>query len=471
MTEVAVINSNDEDEIDDILTQCTSLVEVAEMQVLPELSSEISVAGKTISRNKKDYKQLKNSILDRKDFLISQINKVADVRLLEASRCKKENKKKFKKHKSKIEKISSRFQKETEEMKVKIQENPSSLATESLPALPESAPMPTMKVLMLEQAIVDNVEEVFGRSVAREDCIGSKRADVAKITHFEGTANVDSPRPSQMHPKSQVVQVGEQLNEMLPRFGGVMFDSSAKSRIHSILAVNGQAFLWCFKDREITLIDRDSTPIETYAINGVKNVVDLTSSPVDGSVWLCSEDQYIYRINERGSCQMRFKVKEEPICLLVRENDVLVGTEKCIHVCTYRGEIIQDLLQDQYKKLKRFGYCQRTGMIAVVCDMKIFVLDGDLAPICTYPDGQDGYIMRKFSSAAFDVHGNMIVADTVNKTLILVNKEGKRLETLVRKDDDDVPCAVSTGDEGFIWAGYQNSVMPETAVIEIFEWQ
>ncbi|XP_033758121.1 uncharacterized protein LOC117340471 [Pecten maximus] len=215
-------------------------------------------------------------------------------------------------------------------------------------------------------------------------------------------------------------------------------------------------------------------------------VTSISVSPTTGRVWFCVRtDRSIRESNIDGEIVIQFNVTKTPFSLCVNSDDmVVVGTAGEIQLYTTDGQALSAGAGGPCRQVavlpRHMTSCPQTGDVAAV-DTKgynyyiadkepetqpcVIVMDKhlNLKFSCigiTTPNVSSNQLSKFYPcDVCFDAAGDVLVADAVTKSVLLIDGNTGRCMRTVYTCDECVPKCISLHEDGTFWIGHKDTTI------------
>ncbi|XP_060067875.1 uncharacterized protein LOC132548064 [Ylistrum balloti] len=216
-------------------------------------------------------------------------------------------------------------------------------------------------------------------------------------------------------------------------------------------------------------------------------VQSISVSPTTGRVWFCvRDDRSIREITTGGDIVKRFDVTDTPYSLCITSDDmVLVGMDGGIQLFTTDGRAVSSRAGGPCRQVAVFPHhmmsCKQTGDVAVVDNEGVRYnnyMAGEEPDKQSYVIVMDKHLNLKFHckdigttnpnrsstqsskfypfDVCFDGAGDVLVAELVTKSVLLIDRNTGRCMRTVYTSDGVEPLCISLHEDGTFWIGHRD---------------
>lgn len=455
-----------------------TFMEKAEKTAIPKIRKQVDYANEKLAENKTMYKTLVEKIRQQGEIIKDEIDRITNRFVAQCEESEQANEEKMTKYRKQLHGLYAELNLNVHECRKTLESgSPTQVyaVEKKVSAGMKLPPAPNIRPTYFNAGSLslDQIEQSFGGLTQPDDqteaelqtaiaggVVVTKVMDLDDLASgiFDGSASGVLNMP----------YYGNRALYLVSEFEHV-------SDIHSLHAVENTPHAWILDifTYDILLVNKKGKMKDKRELKVCPD--DLSMSPITGNMWVSSEDDY--KIREAGADKtprVRFHSTDLPLSLCItRDNKVMVGTHKTVTVYTPEGEVVQRTTTDRTKRQmvtfpRHISQCPMSGNIAVADgddpewggDDKphVMVMDSNLLLQFRYRGEKNSSAGKKKGpffdpyDMCFDASGNLIVADRNNRTLLLVNKEGRYLSTLF--EDKARPVAISLQNENVLWVGF-----------------
>ncbi|XP_033758105.1 uncharacterized protein LOC117340454 [Pecten maximus] len=219
-------------------------------------------------------------------------------------------------------------------------------------------------------------------------------------------------------------------------------------------------------------------------------VESIAVSPTTGNMWLCvGSDRSIREITTGGDIVTRFNVNTSPRSLCITTDDtVLLGIPGRIQLYTLDGRVVSAGQAGPCRQVAMCPHhmvsCTLTGDVAAVDSdgvenndfiagkepdkqPHVIVMDKHLNLKFIWKDIRTAKSSEKFNPApkfcpndvCFDGAGDVLVAESVTKSVLLFDRNTGRCMRTVYTSDGETPLSISLHGDGTFWIGHGDRKM------------
>lgn len=250
------------------------------------------------------------------------------------------------------------------------------------------------------------------------------------------------------------------------------FELPGQKYIRSICPLDEEkAWVVCGGSHEAHLMDTRGETIQSIAVNSQGVWITDISRGSDGDKCVfCCGDGTVWNVQPDGKMICKFCTNSYTNSLNMTERDDCLAVcrhrEQNIIKCSLRGKVEETIDKDEFgRQLFQKPVCIRvnhnTGDMIILeanTPRHLIILRSDLKVLGRYYGNQnpddDTLDDESFQpwDVCFDSRGNILVADGKSKSVLLLDKDGKEIRTLL--EDEVGPTCLGVGKNGDIWVGF-----------------
>jgi len=433
-------------------------IQIGKEENLKPLTKEIEFSEKMMEKSKNDSHETQQKILERKNELESEIEKLTEWFIRSCRTAEMRNKRKLNHHKEKLK---------NREHNLKDVVNRFEDALSALSYL-----------------------DVNQLHLLTEFPLQPHRSSFPKLCNFE---------------EFQPISIPDTTNHIEHVYGIYLKQSSSDHELHSfqmetphnkiklIHPLLDQLCVWSWNDKHVSLVNRKGLITHTITLHAKSKVEtdnnydeqedeegrphteeldfdisDLTISPTDNTVWFCCSDGVVRQITSCGESRDRIYTARNPLALCVcSTGEIIVGFVDCISEYQSNGKQVKtrdlDKLEEQAKKVffgcpRSISSCSKTRHIAVLGFVDVFVLNSELNLLWAY---RTTLQKEKICDAASvfapeticqDADGRVIIADRCQKTIYAIDTSRDVMQSDSLKDL--YPTAMCIVEDNTAWLAF-----------------
>ncbi|XP_060071386.1 uncharacterized protein LOC132551278 [Ylistrum balloti] len=457
-----------------------TFMDKAERTAIPKVRKQVEFANEKLAENKTMYKELVVKIRQQGQTLKEEIDRITEKFVTQCEEVGKENEEKMLKYRKQLHTLYAELNLSVHECRKTLEAGTPTQVYAVEKKVSTALKLPTAPTIRptffnAGSLSLDQIEQSFGgltmpdeqTEVDQQTAMGHPATKLMQDYVDDSASGIfdgsDSGLLNMPHHGNRTVYCLSEFEHM--------------TDIHSLHSVSNTPYTWILDifTYDILLVNKKGKVKDKRELKVIPD--DLCLSPVTGNMWVSTEDDY--KIREAGPSEktprVRFHSTDLPLSICItRDNKVMVGTHKTVTVYTPEGEVVQRTTTDRTKRQmvtfpRHIAQCPMSGNIAVADgddpewggDDKphVMVMDSNLLLQFRYRGNKSDSAGKKKSGPffdpydmCFDASGNLIVADRNNRSLLLVNREGRYLSTL--HVDQARPVAVSLQNENILWVGF-----------------
>lgn len=450
-------------------------VDKAEKSALPKVKKQLKFANDKIVDNKGTFEDIINKIIKQGESFKQEIDKITETYVNTCKETEEVNYQKLFKYRKSLTEVFADLNLQIHDCKEVLQTGSVQQLHVMEKKIKRGLKMPnapSIKALFFSPTSMDlkKIEEAVGiLNMPDDESDDDEKTISSTVREFDAAG-------SGFFAKEDVSGILT-MSEKVSRHITVVTEFKHNTDIHSMCPTNGN-LVWILDifSYEIFLLTRMGAVKETRDIKVYPD--DLSISPVNGHMWLSSEDDYKIReigVGSDKAPKIRFHSTDLPLCLCVtRDNKIMVGTHKTVTIYTPDGEVVQRSTTDRTRRQlvtfpRHLSQCAISGNIAVADgddpewggedQPHLVVMDSNLVLKFRYRGelATSLNLKKKHSTnfdpydMCFDANGSILIADRTNKNVTLITHDGRYLGNVLT--DHDRPMALALYND-FLWIGF-----------------